>query len=177
MNPAAWVERHAARRPDDPALADGDRVCASWAEFAARTAGAAASLRDHFGLSPGDRIAIVMRNRPEYLEALYAVWHAGLVAVPVNARLHRDEIAYILDHSESAVAVTDAGDAGDVESLVGTVASLKAAVVAPGEWWDRLTASSPARLVGRRLEDPAWLFYTSGTTGRPKERCSRTAAC
>jgi long-chain acyl-CoA synthetase len=168
MNPAAWVERHAARRPDDPALADGDRVCASWAEFAARTAGAAASLRDHFGLSPGDRIAIVMRNRPEYLEALYAVWHAGLVAVPVNARLHRDEIAYILDHSESAVAVTDAGHAGDVESLVGTVASLKAAVVAPGERWDRLTASSPARLVGRRPEDPAWLFYTSGTTGRPK---------
>ena len=38
MNPAAWVERHARRRPDDPALADGDRVCASWGEFAARTA-------------------------------------------------------------------------------------------------------------------------------------------
>jgi acyl-CoA synthetase (AMP-forming)/AMP-acid ligase II len=34
-----------------------------------------------------------MRNRPEYLEALFAIWHAGLVAVPVNARLHRDEIA------------------------------------------------------------------------------------
>jgi acyl-CoA synthetase (AMP-forming)/AMP-acid ligase II len=85
-------------------------------------AGAAAGLRDHFGLSPGDRVAIVMRNRPEYLEALYASWHAGLVAVPVNARLHRDEIAYILEHSESAVAVTDADHAGDVESLVGTLA-------------------------------------------------------
>ena len=168
MNPAAWVERHARRRPDDPALAEGDRVYASWGEFAARTAGAATSLRDHFGLSPGDRVAIVMRNRPEYLEALFAIWHAGLVAVPVNARLHRDEIAYILEHSESAVAVTDADHAGDVESLVGTVASLKAAVVAPGERWDRLTASSPTRLVGRRPEDPAWLFYTSGTTGRPK---------
>ena len=93
MNPAAWVERHARRRPGDPALAEGDRVCASWGEFAARTAGAAAGLRDHFGLSPGGRVAIVMRNRPEYLEALYAIWHAGLVAVPVNARLHRDEIA------------------------------------------------------------------------------------
>ena len=168
MNPAAWVERHARRRPDDPALADGDRVHASWGEFATRTASAAASLRDHFGLSPGDRVAIVMRNRPEYLEALFAIWHAGFVAVPVNARLHRDEIAYILEHSESAVAVTDADHAGDVESLVGTIASLKAAVVAPGERWDRLTASSPARLVERRAEDPAWLFYTSGTTGRPK---------
>ena len=127
MNPAAWVERHARRRPDDQALADGDRVYASWGEFAARTAGAATSLRDHFGLSPGDRVAIVMRNRPEYLEALYAIWHAGLVAVPVNARLHRDEIAYILEHSESAVVVTDGDHAGDVESLVGTIALLKAA--------------------------------------------------
>jgi long-chain acyl-CoA synthetase len=168
MNPAAWVERHARRRPDEPALAEGDRVHASWGEFATRTAGAAASLRDLFGLSSGDRVAIVMRNRPEYLEALYAIWHAGLVAVPVNARLHRDEIAYILEHSESAVTVTDDDHAGDVESLVGAVASLKASVVAPGERWDQLTAAPPAELVDRRPEDPAWLFYTSGTTGRPK---------
>ena len=93
MNPAVWVERHGRGRPDEPALADGERVHANWRVFAARTAAAAAGLRDGFGLSPGDRVAIVMRNRPEYLEALFAVWHAGLVAVPVNARLHRDEIA------------------------------------------------------------------------------------
>src|ERR1700751_4462983 len=154
MNPAAWVERHARRRPGDPALADGDRVCASWGEFAARTAGAATSLRDHFGLSPGARVAIVRRNRPESLEALYAIWHAGLVAVPVNARLHRDEIAYILEHSESAAAVTHADHAADPESRLGAGASLKAPVVAPGARWDRLTTSSPTRLVGRRPEDP-----------------------
>ena len=98
MNLAVWVKRHGRRRPDDPALADGERVHASWVRFAARTAGAAAGLRGELGLSVGDRVAIVMRNRPEYLEALFAIWRAGLVAVPVNARLHRDEIAYILDH-------------------------------------------------------------------------------
>jgi malonyl-CoA/methylmalonyl-CoA synthetase len=168
MNLAIWVERHGRQRPDDPALAEGERVHARWAEFATRTAGAAAGLRDDLGLSPGDRVAILMRNRPEYLEALFAVWHAGLVAVPVNARLHRDEIAYILDHSRSAAVVSDADHAGDVESLVGATASLRAVVVAPGERWDRLTASSPAPLVARQPEDPAWLFYTSGTTGRPK---------
>jgi acyl-CoA synthetase (AMP-forming)/AMP-acid ligase II len=65
MNRAAWVERHARRRPGDPALAEGERVHASWGQFAARTAGGAADLRDHFGLSPGGRVAIVMRNRPE----------------------------------------------------------------------------------------------------------------
>ncbi|MCU1401265.1 MAG: long-chain fatty acid--CoA ligase, partial [Acidimicrobiales bacterium] len=168
MNPAVWVERHGRARPDDPALADGESVHATWATFAARTAGAAAGLRDDLGLVPGDRVAIVMRNRPEYLEALFASWHAGLVAVPVNARLHRDEIAYILQHSGSAVALTDEDHADDVESLVGTVESLQAAVVAPGERWDRLVASASMPLVDRHAQDPAWLFYTSGTTGRPK---------
>ncbi len=168
MNPAVWVARHGRLFRDRPALAAGERVHATWGEFAARTAATAAGLRDDFGLSPGDRVAIVMRNRPEYIEAMFAIWHAGLVAVPVNARLHRDEIAYILDHSESAVAMTDADHADDVESLVGTVASLQVAVVAPGERWNRLTASSATSLVDRQPEDPAWLFYTSGTTGRPK---------
>jgi long-chain acyl-CoA synthetase len=168
MTPAVWVERHACRRPDEPAVADGERVYASWGEFAARTAGAAAGLRDEVGLAPGDRIAIVMRNRPEYLEALLAIWHAGLVAVPVNARLHPDKIAYIVEDSGSAAVVTDADHAGDVESLLGAIESLKAAVVAPGERWDRLAMSSPAPLVRRHPDDPAWLFYTSGTTGVPK---------
>src|SRR6478736_245158 len=159
MNPAVWVARHGRLRPDDPALADGERVHATWATFAARTAAGAAGLRDDFGLSPGDRVAIVMRNRPEYLEALFAIWHAGLVAVPVNARLHRDEIAFILADSGTAVVVADAEHAGDVASD---------AVIAPDEQWERLTASAPAPFVDRAADDPAWLFYTSGTTGRPK---------
>ena len=168
MNLAVWVERHGRQRPDGPALAAGERVHADWSTFAARTAGAAAGLRDDLGLSPGDRVAIVMHNRVEYLEAQFSIWHAGLVAVPVNARLHRDEIAYILEHSASAVVVTDAEHAEDVQSLVGTVGSLHTAVVVPGERWERLTAASPMPLVDRRPDDPAWLFYTSGTTGRPK---------
>jgi long-chain acyl-CoA synthetase len=168
MNLATWVERQGRLRADDPALANGERVHATWATFAARAASAAAGLRDEFGLAPGDRVAIVMRNRPEYLEALFAVWHAGLVAVPVNARLHRDEIAYIFEHSESAVALTDDEHADDVESLVGSAGRLQAAVLAPGERWDRLTDATPIALVDRRPDDAAWLFYTSGTTGRPK---------
>src|SRR5690349_1632358 len=128
MNPAVWVARNSRLRPDEPALADGERVHASWAAFAARTAATAAGLREEFGLAPGDRVAIVMRNRPEYLEALYAIWHAGLVAVPVNARLHHDEIAYILEHSGTAVVVADEDHVDDAERLVGTLDSLQAAV-------------------------------------------------
>jgi len=168
MNLAVWVERHGRRRPDDPALAEGERVHAAWGVFAARVSAAAAGLRDEFSLSPGDRVAIVMHNRPEYLEALFAIWHAGLVAVPINARLHPDEISYILGDSGSRVVVTDPDHADDVEELIATVESLQAVVVAPGERWDRLTTSSPTPLVDRRPDDAAWLFYTSGTTGRPK---------
>ena len=168
MNLATWVERNGRRLRDEPALADGERVHATWADFAARTAAAAAGLRDDLALSPGDRVAIVMRNRPEYLEALFAAWHAGLVAVPVNARLHRDEIAYILDDSGAKVVVTDEEHAEKVEPLVDVVEALQAAVLAPGPQWDRLTGGTPTRLVDRAPHDPAWLFYTSGTTGRPK---------
>ena len=168
MNVAVWVQRHGRRRPDDPAIADGERVHASWATFASRTAGAAAGLRSEFDLSPGDRVAIVMRNRPEYLEALFAIWHAGLVAVPVNARLHRDEFAHILDDSGAAVVVTDDEHADDIEPLVGTVGGLQAAVLAPGPRWDALRGAAPAPLADREPGDVAWLFYTSGTTGRPK---------
>ena len=109
-----------------------------------------------------------MRNRPEYLQALFAIWHAGLVAVPVNARLHREEVAYILDHSGASVVVTDTEHVDDIEPLIGSVESLKAALVAPGDRWDRLLTASPEPLVDRRPDDAAWLFYTSGTTGRPK---------
>jgi acyl-CoA synthetase (AMP-forming)/AMP-acid ligase II len=168
MNLAVWVERHGHRRPDDPAVAEGDRVHATWSAFASRTAATAAGLRADLGLTPGDRVAIVMRNRPEYLEAMFAAWHAGLVAVPVNARLHRDEIAYIVDHSGAAAVVTDVDHVDDAESLVGVVDSLRTVVVAPSDRWDRLAAVAPTSIVERRPDDAAWLFYTSGTTGRPK---------
>ncbi len=168
MNPAIWIQRHALQRPDAVALADGERVHANWVAFAARTASVAGALRNEHHLLPGDRVAIVMRNRPEYLEALFAIWHAGLVAVPVNARLHRDEIGYILEHSGAKVVATDDDHAEDLESLLSSVDSLKSVVLAPGDQWDRMVTAAPTALLPGRPEDPAWLFYTSGTTGRPK---------
>jgi long-chain acyl-CoA synthetase len=168
VNLATWVERNGRRWPERPALAVGDDVHADWRTFAARAAAIAGGLRGRFGLQPGDRVAIVMRNRPEYLEALFAIWHAGLVAVPVNARLHRDEIAFIVEQSGSRVMIADAEHQDDASSLVGSVETLRAAVVAAGAEWGELAATAPIPLVARRPTDAAWLFYTSGTTGRPK---------
>ena len=107
-------------------------------------------------------------NSPQYLEALFGIWHAGLVAVPVNARLHRDEIKYILEHSSSSLVLTDDEHADDVDPLVAEVATLQASVRVPGPEWPALVGSAPAPVADRQGDDPAWLFYTSGTTGRPK---------
>ncbi|MDH4308877.1 MAG: AMP-binding protein [Acidimicrobiia bacterium] len=168
MNVAVWVARNGRRWPSAPAIADGERVHAHWGAFASRTAGLAAGFRFELGLEPGDRAAIVMQNRPEYLEAKFGIWHAGLMAVPVNARLHRDEIAYILEDSGARIVFTDDQHAEDLDSLVGRVESLEEVVLAPSDRWDRLAVADPVPVVDRDPTDGAWLFYTSGTTGRPK---------
>ena len=59
------------------------------------------------GLAAGDRVAIVSRNHPAYLEALFACWWAGLIAVPVNAKLHPKELAWVLDDSGARWAFVD----------------------------------------------------------------------
>lgn len=168
MNLAVWIERNGHRWPDRPAIASGDHVHADWATYAARVAAVAGGLRSGHELEPGDRVAIVMQNRPEYLEALFAIWHAGLVAVPVNGRLHRDEIAHIAKHSGARLMIVDDQHVADTGPLVDAIDTLDALVVAPGSQWDALVHSEPIALVDRAPTDAAWLFYTSGTTGRPK---------
>lgn len=141
MNPAVWVERHGRLRPDAPAIAEGERVHADWRTFAAGgTAAVATSLREEYHLSPGERVAVVMRNRPEYLEALFGAWHAGMVAGAGERTAPPRRDRGHLEHSAAAVVVTDDDHAADVESLVGTVATLRSVVVAPGE---QRTPSSP----------------------------------
>ena len=168
MNLATWVHRHAAQRPESPAIADGERVHATWAGMSSTIAAIAASLRSVQQLEVGDRVAIVMTNRPEYLEAMFGAWHAGLVAVPVNARLHRDEIAYIVEHSGARVVITDEDHADDVHALNADLTQPATVIVAPGSDWDAMVRTVPAPIVERSANDAAWLFYTSGTTGRPK---------
>src|SRR3546814_4967554 len=81
------------------AVALGARPLHGYGELARRAAILAGSLRGALDLAPGDRVALVMRNCPEYVELLYGCWHAGLAAVPVNAKLHASEFAYILEDS------------------------------------------------------------------------------
>src|SRR5690349_2253193 len=97
-NLAHWLESAGEGDPHRPALGLGARVLRSYGEVAARVARLAGALRA-MGLTPGERVAIVSTNSPDYLEILYAIWHAGFAAVPANAKLHGAELGYILEHS------------------------------------------------------------------------------
>lgn len=166
MNLAAWLQRNGRSFADRPAISLGDAVHASYAQWAARAAALGGMLaRDH---RPGERVALAMTNRPAFLEALFAIWHAGLVAVPINAKLHREEFRYILGHSGVRLCFASADLAETLAPLPDALPQLARIMVAGEADWRRGLAGEAAALVERRPEDPAWLFYTSGTTGRPK---------
>jgi long-chain acyl-CoA synthetase len=168
MNLAAWLDRNGRSFARMPAIAVGARTYCDFAGWAARTRRIAGSLVGRHGCAPGDRLAIIMTNRPEFLEAMFAAWHAGLDAVPVNARLHRAEFEYILGHSGARLAIVSPDLAETVAPLEGRVPGLERVIVTQSADWRALDGGEGIDLVARRPEDPAWLFYTSGTTGRPK---------
>ncbi len=169
MNVAALLARAARVFPDQPALAKGEQVWASYRQLMGRVAATAAGMRHSLGLAPGERVALAMANRPEYLEVLYAAWHAGLTAVPMNARLHPREFEYILEHSGARACFVSPELAASVSPLRSTVASLKWVIEAGSKEYSALLASEAnVDLREAQPDDVAWLFYTSGTTGRPK---------
>ncbi len=165
MNLATWFERAGREEPDRPALGCGTRVLRSYGDSAERVARLAGALRG-FGLAPGDRVAIASPNTPDYVEALFAIWHAGLAAVPVNAKLHGAEFGHILENSGARVCFV----APSLEASIAAHApsTLERLVTIGGAEHERLLGSETVPVTPRAPDDLAWLFYTSGTTGRPK---------
>ncbi|MCI2399010.1 AMP-binding protein [Aliiroseovarius subalbicans] len=162
MNIAHWLARVAQTQGERPALFLGDRMVADYAVFHQRAAGLAGALRAA-GVKPGDRVAMFMKNCPDYLIAFFGIWTAGAAVVPINAKLHPKEAAFILDNSGASLAlVTPELGAGLAE--VSDVALLDVT----SDDFARMCADDPLEVVARDPDDLAWLFYTSGTTGRPK---------
>ena len=159
MNVAVWVEKWGRAAPERTAIAIGGEPYASYGQWAARSRAMAGNLAA--ACPPPARVAMAMTNRPEFLEALFAVWHAGLVAVPMNAKLHRDEFGYIIRDTEAALILASPDRAEDVAPHGRTI------VTGTGEW-RKLYEGDGVDVVPRLRDDLAWLFYTSGTTGRPK---------
>ncbi|SHI05273.1 AMP-binding protein [Marivita hallyeonensis] len=160
MNIANWLTRTAVRSPDRPALFDGMQQVACYGEVEARSLQIAGWMRAQ-GVAPGDRVAVFMQNAPDYLIALFAVWAAGAIVVPINAKLHAKEVAWILENSEARLCLTHGALKASLEEI-------------EGPWrlvdieQDGFGAKALCHVTHRAGEDTAWLFYTSGTTGRPK---------
>ena len=107
-----------------------------------------------------------MENALEYLPALYGIWRAGLCAVPINAKLHAREIAWIIGDCDARLAFVSRGIADRLSALADVAWP---AVIVPGTRdWMAMLFSDPITAPPIGSDANAWIFYTSGTTGRPK---------
>jgi long-chain acyl-CoA synthetase len=160
MNVALWLARAAQRFGAHCAIAHGRDAWCSYRELAQRAAALAAWLHAQ-GVAAGDRVALFAPNSPQYIVMLWGIWWSGAAAVPINAKLHAREVAWILQHSGARLAYCDPAAHEALATLVADVRLLTElpALEAP---------SARDAPVARADTDAAWLFYTSGTTGRPK---------
>lgn len=131
-----------------------------------------------FGLQRGDRVGLLMENRPEVAEAMFGCWKAGLAAAPLNARFTPAEIEFHVDDAGPRVLVVGHELAATVEALLDRLPSVEQVIQVGGETcegfhdWERTVAhhrpDGPFVAVAVETDELAWLAYTSGTTGRAK---------
>jgi acyl-CoA synthetase (AMP-forming)/AMP-acid ligase II len=166
-NLASYLLSRVRSAPDAPAIAAGTHGH-DFGTIWRRVERIAGSMSGPLGLAPGARVVVWMENRLEFYELLFACWSAGLVAVPANAKLHPKEIGYIVaDCGASAVFVGESLEPGLRAGLSDSGAAPQVIVIG-SQAYERL-AAGPARTPAPCAPtDVAWLFYTSGTTGRPK---------
>ena len=118
------------------------------------------------GAASGERVVLYLDNHPDLLVAMFGTFRAGAAAVPANARLTEDELAFLIGDSAARVVVTD-----PVHADTARRAAAGAAVVvvpARSSTRDPRSPAGDADVADVPAEATAWIFYTSGTTGRPK---------
>ena len=160
---------HAARRfPQQGAVYQGTRLVQRYGELRERALRLAGGLR-RLGLA-GERVAIASENCPQYVELLFGIWAAEAVAVPLNAKLHPKEMAQIIDDAGARLVIASGTlSAGllPTEHAYGAQAGPPVVAIGTGDY--EALFGEPASVPTDTAPDAlAWLFYTSGTTGRSK---------
>ncbi len=173
MSLTSIVRRAAQVNARGPAVIDGS-VRTSWSAFADRVSRIAGGLAT-LGLQPGERVAILAVNHASFLELQYAVLWAGGILVPVNYRLSSNEISHIVGAAAACMIVADPQFERVVRDVASNVPALRRVI-----WFansEALGGSSYARLAAQdaiedrsesRADDTAGIYFTGGTTGRPK---------
>jgi fatty-acyl-CoA synthase len=176
MNVGEWTTIRARLNPDSPFVACDDGREYNNCEFNRRVNRLANALPS-VGITRGERVAALFPNNPEFLELLFAAGKIGAIMVPLNFRLTPSELEYILNDSGATVLIYTsdfAFQAGQVKELPTGVKSFIA--VGPGnegdadyeEWISGYPDTEPEVETEVTLDDPHFIMYTSGTTGRPK---------
>ncbi|KOX26054.1 MULTISPECIES: long-chain-fatty-acid--CoA ligase [unclassified Streptomyces] len=165
-NLAGFLVETAGRQPERPALRLGERVL-TYAELDEHSARAAALLRSE-GVRPGDRVALMLPNVPEFVVLYYGVLRAGAVVVPMNPLLKTRETEFHLADS-GAVRLFEWHQAPGEGAKGAAAAGVRHTAVEPAAFAASLAGHEPLpEVADTDGEDMAVLLYTSGTTGRPK---------
>ncbi|SDS68368.1 class I adenylate-forming enzyme family protein [Bradyrhizobium canariense] len=173
MDLSDLIERNAAFAPDKAAIIFEGSVL-TYAAFHARIAQTARALQSKFGVSQGDRVAILSLNRPDYLVLLYACARLGAMLVPLNWRLAAAEQSFILSDAAVKVLVLERAFADVLPGLETSLPDTKIVGLdfasANGKKFGQLLTQGrgDGRNPGINLSCPLLIVYTSGTTGRPK---------
>jgi fatty-acyl-CoA synthase len=161
MNLFAMLEHAAGRFPDHGALYHGIRAVCTWVELRDRVLRLAASIRQQHGA--GARIAIATHNRPEIVELMFAIWAAECAVVPINYKLHPREMAQILEDAGAARVFASSA----IGAELGPITTSPTEII-ESEDYSRRFGTAPSAPPDTDPAALAWLFYTSGTTGRSK---------
>jgi crotonobetaine/carnitine-CoA ligase len=167
------VARQAVARGDDPYLFFEDSVV-SWRQFDEYVTRTANALRD-LGVGKGDRVAVLMRNRPEYLYAWLGIVRLGAVYVPVIADNTPPEVEYVLEHCGTVALITTDELFAPIRDLRDRCGAMKHIISVDGDGAGGLpfhellkAASCNLSFEGPMEDDLAQIAYTSGTTSKPK---------
>ncbi len=168
-----WSLLEGAVRDHGDRLAIPDRTEPQDYRSFGKSAGDLAGYLEAVGLEPGERISVLAENSPRFLLAYFAAAGAGLVTNPLNVRLALPELVAILGDCESRWLLADSSRAevvGELRSRTGLEGVLWLDGAAPGgdAWDDALAQGGGFRPRAVSASDPAHIYYTSGTTGRPK---------
>lgn len=169
------IARQARALPDKIAFRDAQGTV-TYAQLE-RTTAALAGYLQAAGVAPGERVAMFLPNSVAWIESSFAITRAGAVGVPVSYDAALPELAYRLADAGCTAIITTDERARQIAELLATLPPMKAVLLVDrgerhpkGERFAEIRAAAPrqAPLDPANLDDPAWILYTSGTTGRAK---------
>jgi len=169
MNLSQFLTESARRYPEDIGLVWGEETW-NWSELETRATAFAAALRDRYGLRKGDRLLVQSANCNQMFEAAFACWKLGCIWVPANFRQTPEEVAWLAASSGAKGLLAGAEFAEHIAAC--DVVAFTVSIGGTGEDdYETLVmayADVPVPVVTVDRDDPAWFFFTSGTTGKPK---------